>query len=95
MRKKQQQGHYCIICSEYKANEKFSGKGHAKHVCRQCDSLPQEKKNELQYINRIDRIAEKYPGTKADWDFLEKIAKNSRYPEASEFARMILGMSDE
>lgn len=22
-------GHYCKICGEYKANEKFSGKGHA------------------------------------------------------------------
>ena len=24
-------GHYCKICGEYKANEKFSGKGHATH----------------------------------------------------------------
>ena len=22
-------GHYCKVCGEYKANEKFSGKGHA------------------------------------------------------------------
>ena len=26
-------GHYCKICGEYKANEKFSGKGHAAHIC--------------------------------------------------------------
>ena len=25
-------GHYCKVCGEYKANEKFSGKGHAAHV---------------------------------------------------------------
>lgn len=27
-------GHYCKVCGEYKANEKFSGKGHASHICK-------------------------------------------------------------
>ena len=35
-------GHYCKVCGEYKANEKFSGKGHAAHVCKSCASLPPE-----------------------------------------------------
>ena len=26
-------GHYCKVWGEYKANEKFSGKGHAAHIC--------------------------------------------------------------
>jgi ribosome-binding protein aMBF1 (putative translation factor) len=93
MAKKRRQGHYCKICGEHKANEKFSGKGHSMHVCRECASLPQERKNELQYINRIERIAEKYPRSREDWNLLEKYAKNKKYPEAGEFARMILGMS--
>ena len=29
-------GHYCRICQQYKANEKFSGRGHASHVCKEC-----------------------------------------------------------
>ena len=29
-------GHYCRICQQYKANEKFSGRGHAKHICKAC-----------------------------------------------------------
>lgn len=37
-KKKKQQGHYCRICGEYKANEKFSGKGHAQHICKTCMS---------------------------------------------------------
>lgn len=37
-KKKKQQGHYCRICGEYKANEKFSGKGHAQHICKACMS---------------------------------------------------------
>ena len=43
-KKKKQQGHYCRICGEYKANEKFSGKGHARHICKECQSLPEEVK---------------------------------------------------
>ena len=35
-------GHYCKVCGEYKANENFSGKGHASHICKSCASLPAE-----------------------------------------------------
>lgn len=35
-KKKRRRGHYCKICSEYKSNESFSGKGHANHICRRC-----------------------------------------------------------
>jgi len=35
-RKKKQQGHYCHVCGRYRANEKFSGKGHARHICKDC-----------------------------------------------------------
>ncbi|GHT37162.1 hypothetical protein FACS189435_1570 [Bacteroidia bacterium] len=93
MAKKKRPGHYCRICGCRKPNEKFSGKGHAKHICKEYYSLPQEKKNELQYINRIDRIAEKYPRSREDWEYLEKCARNTKYPEAAEFSQMILGMS--
>lgn len=90
-KKKKQPGHYCKICGERKANERFSGKGHAKHICKECDALPQEKKNEMQYINRILGIAGKYPRSKADWELLRKYARSTKYPEATELAKDILG----
>lgn len=34
--KKKRQGHYCRVCGRYRANEKFSGKGHARHICKDC-----------------------------------------------------------
>lgn len=34
--KKKRQGHYCRICGRYRANENFSGKGHARHICKDC-----------------------------------------------------------
>lgn len=63
------------------------------HICKEYDALPQKKKNELQYINRIDRIVEKYPRSREDWEVLNKYALNRKYPEAAEFARMVLDMS--
>ena len=93
MTRKKRPGHYCRICGCRKPNEQFSGRGHAACICKECYSLPQEKKNEPQYMNRIDRIAEKYPRSREDWEYLEKCAKNKKYPEAAEFAQMILSMS--
>lgn len=34
--KKKRRGHYCRICGQHKANEKFSGRGHAAHICKAC-----------------------------------------------------------
>ena len=46
-------GHYCKVCGEYKANEKFTGRGHAAHNCKSCTSLPTEKQSEMMTINRL------------------------------------------
>ena len=90
MAKKKLPGHYCKICAERKANEKFSGKGHATHICKECSALPQERKNELQLLNRLASAAMKYPRSRQDWELLEKYAKSSKYPEAREFAQSVL-----
>lgn len=47
MAKKKRQGYYCKVCGEIKANEKFSGKGHAKHICKSCQSSPTNKPIEI------------------------------------------------
>ena len=47
------QGHYCKICGEYKANEKFSGKGHASHICKACSQLSAAEQAEAMTINRL------------------------------------------
>ncbi len=38
-KKNRPHGHYCKICGEYKANEKFSGKGHTAHIYKACSRL--------------------------------------------------------
>jgi len=46
-------GHYCKICGEYKANEKFSGKGHAAHIRKACSKLSAAEKAEAMTMNRL------------------------------------------
>ena len=46
-------GHYCRICGRHRPNEKFSGKGHNIHVCKNCMQLPKEKR---QFIEERDEI---------------------------------------
>jgi len=45
-------GHWCRICSHTKPNEKFSGKGHENHICKECSRRPKEE------IEAIEQSAE-------------------------------------
>lgn len=46
-------GHYCKVCGEYKANEKFSGKGHAAHICKKCAALPPDVRSMQMIENKL------------------------------------------
>jgi len=46
-------GHYCKICGKYKANEKFSGRGHTTHICKDCSRLSAADKAEAITIHRL------------------------------------------
>ena len=91
-KKRKQQGHYCRICGEYKANEKFSGKGHVRHICKECQSLPDDVKADMVRCNEVERAAFKYPMTRQDWELLEKYAKKYKDKESGQFAQDMLDM---
>lgn len=80
-------GHYCKICGEYKANEKFFGKGHAAHICKACSKLSAAEKAEAMTINRLmnfpmGRLSE------SDKKWLENRVHDRR-PEVAELAREV------
>ena len=60
-------GHYCKVCGEYKANEKFSGKGHAAHICKTCAALPPEVRAEQMAINRIINLPWRLSKEQLSW----------------------------
>lgn len=46
-------GHYCKVCGQHKANERFSGKGHSAHICKACDRLTPAEKAEAMTLTRL------------------------------------------
>jgi len=52
MTKKKKQGHFCWRCRRHRANEKFSGKGHRQHICKDCNKELQQEKRERKRANK-------------------------------------------
>ena len=46
-------GHYCRICGRTRPNEKFSGKGHRAHVCKDCTRLPNADRDAIEQKEEI------------------------------------------
>ncbi|WP_262393179.1 hypothetical protein [Sporolactobacillus inulinus] len=42
-------GHYCRICGRTRPNEKFSGKGHRNHICKDCSRIKAKKSRNEEY----------------------------------------------
>jgi hypothetical protein len=51
--KKRYSGRYCRICGTIKPNERFSGKGHRDHICKECVRKP---KVEIDEIDKKEEI---------------------------------------
>ena len=84
------QGHYCKVCGEYKSNEKFSGKGHAAHICKACSQLSAAEQAEAMTIKRlmnfpIGRLSA------GDRGWLENRLRDQR-PEVASLAREIYSL---
>ena len=77
-------GHYCKVCGEYKANEKFSGKGHAAHICKACSSLPPEKRSEMMILNKLVALPWRLSKEQRNW---LKNKAHDRRPEVRAMAQ--------
>lgn len=71
-------GHYCKICGEHKANEKFSGKGHAAHICKSCAAMPLEERNQAMTLARILNLP--WYLSKEQYAWLKKRCHDDRPP---------------
>jgi len=52
--------HYCWVCGLHKPNEKFSGRGHANHMCKQCHALPVAERNEMVAVRKADNMTDRH-----------------------------------
>jgi len=46
--------HYCRHCERYLANERFTGRGHHQHLCKECSRRP---KGEIKKADQLREIA--------------------------------------
>lgn len=86
MGKRKNHGHYCKVCGEYKANEKFTGKGHAAHICKTCAKLPPADRAERMTIQRLYRLPERICKEQIKW--LKNLTHDKR-PKVRELAQDI------
>jgi hypothetical protein len=54
--KQKTRGHFCWCCGRVKPNERFSGRGHAQHLCKHCAKLGQEEIAFRQATRNIERL---------------------------------------
>ena len=55
-------GHYCWCCGAMRPNEAFSGRGHSRHICKECSKLGGEELAYRQGVRDMDQLL--------DWDGL-------------------------
>ncbi len=55
-KKKKYRGHFCWCCGCIRPNEKFSGRGHSRHLCKDCQKLGKEELAFRQHQRDIDRL---------------------------------------
>lgn len=55
---KASRGHFCWRCARIRSNERFSGRGHARHRCRDCAKLGTAELAYRQAIRDVDRLVD-------------------------------------
>ena len=58
-RQQTRRGHFCWCCGRIRANERFSGRGHAGHLCKECSRLGKEELAYRQAARDIDRLVDR------------------------------------
>lgn len=70
-------GHYCYYCGESKPNEAFSGKGHRRHLCRACHSIPAAEREESELWGRLHDLMDQSHISKKNIVWLKSLLEHS------------------
>ena len=82
-------GHWCRICGRTRPNEKFSGKGHKNHICKECSRKPKEEIDEIDQSEEIFNYLKQSNISKKNIARLEKLAC-SQNQKISDLAIIVL-----
>jgi len=70
-------GHFCYYCGKSKPNEAFSGKGHRRHLCRVCHSIPAAEREESELWGRLHDLMDQSNISKKNIIWLKSLLKHS------------------
>jgi hypothetical protein len=82
-------GHYCRLCGRVRANERFSGHGHRDHVCKDCQRMPSEKRDQMERLDEILGFLHQSNITAKNLARLQQLCSHAR-PKIAELAALIL-----
>jgi len=85
-------GHYCRLCERVRPNERFSGKGHRIHVCKDCSRLPKEERRRRELEDEIAGFLRQSNISERNLARLSALAA-SRRPEIAALARAVLDVA--
>ncbi|MGB1243217.1 MAG: hypothetical protein ACPG49_11890 [Chitinophagales bacterium] len=84
--------HYCRICDSYLPNEKFSGKGHNKYICKKCQQKPTAEITEIEVSTELFNYLQQSNISSKNKKRLRALAKNKN-KEIAETAGLILELA--
>lgn len=82
-------GHFCRICGRSRPNEKFSGRGHKTHVCKDCAQLSKERRDAIEQQEEIYGFLKQSHISARNLMRLEDLAESNN-PETAEYARLVI-----
>lgn len=82
-------GQFCRMCERVRPNERFSGKGHRIHVCKDCSRLPKEERHRRELKDEIAGFLRQSSISEKNVSRLSALA-TSEEPEIAELAKVVL-----
>lgn len=75
--------HWCRICFQQRPNEKFSGKGHRDHICKECSRRPKTERDAIDHEREIHGYYEQKNISKKNLKRLAVLSKSSSFSIAA------------
>ena len=85
-------GHHCRICGCVRANEKFNGRGHRDHVCKDCQLMPREKRERIERLDELDGFLRQSNISGKNLKRLETLRDHAE-PEVATLAALVLDVA--
>jgi hypothetical protein len=85
-------GHHCRICGRTRANEKFSGRGHRDHICKDCQRMPREQRDRIERLDELRDFLDQSNISAKNIERLKALATHSD-PEVRTLAGLVLNLA--